>query len=104
MVDFIILGGGWASAVFALELKHNFPNAEVVVLEKSNVLGGLLRSIRINNHVFDIGGSHVIFSRNKNMLNKMLSLISKNFVFFSLSPPYFYHSILYYTPYLLSIK
>jgi protoporphyrinogen oxidase len=80
MVDAIILGSGWAGAVFALELKHNFPNAEVVVLEKSNVLGGLLRSICINNHVFDVGGSHVIFSRNKNVLNKMLSLINKNFV------------------------
>jgi protoporphyrinogen oxidase len=78
MVDFIILGGGWAGAVFALELKHNFPNAEVVVLEKSNILGGLLRSICINNHIFDVGGSHVIFSRNRNVLNQMLSFLDKD--------------------------
>lgn len=80
MVVVAVLGGGLAGVVFALEIKQSFPSAELVVLEKSSLLGGLLKSVSINNHVFDVGGSHVIFSRNKNLLEKMLSFLSKNFV------------------------
>jgi len=80
MVDFIVLGGGWAGTIFALELKYNFPDVEVVVLEKSDVLGGLLKSVHIDNHIFDIGGSHVIFSHNKRLLDKMLLLLDKNLI------------------------
>lgn len=80
MTDYIVLGGGWAGIVLALELKNNFPNIEVMVLEKSGAFGGLLRSNVINDHVFDVGGSHVIFSRDSATLNKMLTLLSENFV------------------------
>ncbi|MEM2104441.1 MAG: FAD-dependent oxidoreductase [Candidatus Bathyarchaeia archaeon] len=80
MADYVVLGGGWAGITFALELKNIFPDVEVMVLEKSNLFGGLLRSITINNHVFDIGGSHVVFSRHKSALEKMLSFLDKNFV------------------------
>lgn len=80
MFDYCVLGGGWAGINFALELKKIFPNFKVAILEKSKAFGGLLRSSLINNHVFDIGGSHVIFSRDKTTLNKMLLLLGKNFV------------------------
>jgi len=75
-----ILGSGWAGTIFALKLKLNFPAADVIVLEKAGVLGGLLKSISIDNHVFDVGGSHVIFSRNRSVLEEMLSLLDKNLV------------------------
>ncbi|MEM0054513.1 MAG: FAD-dependent oxidoreductase [Nitrososphaeria archaeon] len=80
MVDVAVLGGGLAGVVFALEIKQIFPNVEIVVLEKSNILGGLLKSVSINNHVFDVGGSHVIFSRNKTLLERILSFLGGNFV------------------------
>jgi len=80
MTDIIVLGGGWAGTVFALELKRNFRDADVIVLEKSNAPGGLLRSIIINNHVFDTGGSHVIFSRNRDVLNRMLFMLKSDFI------------------------
>ncbi|MEM2613361.1 MAG: NAD(P)-binding protein [Nitrososphaerota archaeon] len=80
MMDFSILGGGWAGAIFALELKRNFPSSDIVILEKSSRTGGLLRSEIINNHVFDIGGSHIIFSSNENILNQILLQLKGNFI------------------------
>ncbi|MEM4474532.1 MAG: FAD-dependent oxidoreductase [Candidatus Bathyarchaeia archaeon] len=80
MVDIAILGGGLAGVAFALELKYCFPSAEIVVLEKSESFGGLLKSVSINNHIFDTGGSHIIFSKNKILLRKILSFLNNNFV------------------------
>ncbi|MEM1990702.1 MAG: FAD-dependent oxidoreductase [Candidatus Bathyarchaeia archaeon] len=80
MVDVAVLGGGWAGVVFALETKQIFPNVEIVVLEKSSILGGLLKSVSINNHIFDVGGSHVIFSRDKTLLERILSFLGGNFI------------------------
>jgi len=42
--------------------------------------GGLLHSEVTDNFVFDVGGSHVIFSRNREVLENMLSLLSGNVV------------------------
>lgn len=70
-----VLGGGWAGILFGLEYKLRKPSATVVILEKQRTVGGLLRSEKINGHLFDIGGSHVIFSRNKAILNRMLEII-----------------------------
>ncbi|MGB9841199.1 MAG: protoporphyrinogen/coproporphyrinogen oxidase [Candidatus Bathyarchaeales archaeon] len=80
MDKYVILGCGWAGITFAIELKRNFPTLEVIVLEKSNTPGGLLNSVKINNHFFDIGGSHVIFSHNKSTLQKLLAVLGKNSV------------------------
>jgi len=78
MIDVIVLGCGWSGIIFALEFKLRFPDADVVILEKSEGVGGLLRSVSLHGHVFDIGGSHVIFSRNKDILNRMLLLLKDN--------------------------
>ncbi|MEM1561188.1 MAG: NAD(P)-binding protein, partial [Ignisphaera sp.] len=75
MTSVAVLGGGWAGILFGLEYKLRKPNARVVILEKQRTVGGLLRSEKINGHLFDIGGSHVIFSRNKTILNRMLEII-----------------------------
>lgn len=75
----LVLGGGWAGVVAALELKRNFRSADVLVIEKGP-LGGLLRSENIRGYTFDIGGSHIIFSRNRGILDKMLDLLKSYLV------------------------
>lgn len=64
-MDVVVLGGGWAGVLYGLEYKSRYPNSSIMVLERQKAIGGLLRSEVINGHVFDVGGSHVIFSRNK---------------------------------------
>lgn len=75
--DFTVLGGGWAGLLYAHELKLKFPNKRVTVLERSSEgsLGGLLRSEEIGGFVFDIGGPHILFSKNREVLNKIVSLL-----------------------------
>jgi protoporphyrinogen oxidase len=75
--DFVILGGGWAGLLYAHELKSKFPDKSVTVLERSSKgsLGGLLRSEEIGGFVFDVGGPHILFSKNKETLNKIVSLL-----------------------------
>ncbi|MBS7649480.1 NAD(P)-binding protein [Candidatus Bathyarchaeota archaeon] len=77
-VDIIILGGGWAGVLYGLECKLKYPDINIIILEKHETAGGLLRSDMINGHVFDIGGSHIIFSRNRVILDKMLSFLEND--------------------------
>lgn len=57
-----ILGGG----LTGLTLGSLLPGSEV--LEKEEVVGGLCRSKVIEGFTYDIGGSHVLFSRNKDTM------------------------------------
>ena len=54
-----------AGAVAAMLLKERFPSSSLLVLEAEKREGGLLRSGRVGGFTFDVGGSHVIFSRNR---------------------------------------
>ena len=68
-------GGGLAGlslAYFLRELNNN-----VVLLEAKSEVGGLLKSESINGFMFDIGGAHIIFSRDKNILNFIIDIIGK---------------------------
>lgn len=78
MKTIAVLGGGWAGAALAYELKRAHPLAEVVVLERKDVPGGLLRSTTLDGHTIDVGGSHVIFSRNELVLKRILDLLAGN--------------------------
>jgi len=73
-----ILGGGLTGLTLAYLLKDKGYCVEV--LEKEEYCGGLMRSIQEEGFTFDIGGSHVIFSKDKNILNFMLSLLNGNYV------------------------
>lgn len=73
-----ILGGGLTGLTLAYLLKDKGYCVEV--LEKEEYCGGLMRSIQAEGFTFDIGGSHVIFSKDKNILNFMLSLLNGNYV------------------------
>lgn len=55
-------------------------NLKVVCIERENNIGGLLRSEIIDKFVVDIGGSHIIFSRNTEILNRMLSYLGDNVI------------------------
>jgi len=61
-----ILGGGLSGLSLARLLHER--GDEVVVLEAEEQYGGLCRSLTENGFTFDIGGSHIIFSRDKEVL------------------------------------
>jgi len=66
-----IVGAGLAGLAIAEFLK------DAVIFESSNKPGGLLKSEVIDGYTFDIGGSHIIFSRNENVLSRMLGWIGR---------------------------
>ena len=73
-----ILGGGLAGLSLGYFL--NLKNQDFFILEKNPETSGLLKSIQIDGFTFDIGGSHVIFSKNKKILSFILSILKDNIV------------------------
>lgn len=71
-----ILGGGLSGLALANLLERR--KFEVEVLEKSGECGGLCRSVRDGGWTFDRGGSHVIFSKDKEVLEFILSALKGN--------------------------
>lgn len=51
---------------------------EVLVLEAESRIGGLCRSRTVHGFTFDTGGSHIIFSRDKEVLEFMHGVLSSN--------------------------
>ncbi|MFQ5827702.1 MAG: protoporphyrinogen/coproporphyrinogen oxidase [Candidatus Methylomirabilia bacterium] len=68
-----ILGGGLAGLTVAAHLKH-----ECEVLEQEARCGGHCRSVQEKGFTFDAGGPHIIFSRNQEMVDYMVSLLGGN--------------------------
>lgn len=66
-----VLGGGISGLTFANLVKDS------EVLEKENEFGGLMRSVREDGYTFDLG-SHIIFSKNKEVLGYVLDLLGDN--------------------------
>ncbi len=79
-VDVAILGCGWAGISASYIILEEFPNVDIVCIDKDVDLGGLLKTIIVNGFVFDVGGSHVIFSRDREILQEMLSFLETNFI------------------------
>jgi len=71
-----ILGGGLSGLTLA-RLLHELGEV-VIVLEAEPVIGGLCRSKTENGFTFDIGGSHIIFSRDTEVLDFMRRMIAEN--------------------------
>lgn len=71
-----ILGGGLSGVAYAFFSSRK--GCDVTILEKERVLGGLMRSINENGFTFDIGGSHIIFSKDAEVLDLMLRLLGEN--------------------------
>jgi len=67
-----ILGAGLTGLTIANHLKKDFE-----ILEKNECVGGLCRSFSEKRYTWDIGG-HILYSRDKKLLNEMLSFLGKN--------------------------
>ena len=62
----IIIGGGPAGLTAGYELLKRSKDYEVIILEQSEALGGISRTVKHNGHRMDIGG-HRFFSKDKNV-------------------------------------
>ena len=71
-----ILGGGLSGLTLARLLQEN--GGDVVVLEAEREYGGLCRSKTDQGFTFDTGGSHIIFSRDTEVLAFMRRMIAGN--------------------------
>ncbi|MCQ1537972.1 FAD-dependent oxidoreductase [Methanocalculus taiwanensis] len=71
-----ILGGGLTGVTLSRLLQQ--AGEEAIVFEKEDRIGGLCRSESADGFTFDIGGSHIIFSRNETVLSFMNDLLSSN--------------------------
>ena len=71
-----ILGGGLTGLTLGYLMKQQEINFEI--LEKNQECGGLMRTLRHNGFDFDYCGSHVIFSKNTEVLDFMLDLLGQN--------------------------
>ena len=80
MVRYGIIGGGWAGLLSAFEIRRRDSHAEIEILEKSSSgnLGGLLRTETIDGFTYDIGGPHILFSKNKTTLELLLNILGDN--------------------------
>ena len=75
-----VVGGGLAGlsvAKYLLELGLK----SVMVLEASERVGGLLKSEDVSGYVFDTGGSHIMFSKNPEVLAEMTALLNGNVIY-----------------------
>lgn len=68
-----ILGGGISGIALAAHL-----GPDVDVLEKGSRIGGLCGTIVENGFTFDAAGPHIMFSKNKDVLNLMVSVLGDN--------------------------
>lgn len=72
----IILGAGLSGISTAFFLQQYDEYENIVLLEMEKTTGGLCRSIYKNGYVYDIG-PHILFSKDKDMLNLMLSVLDE---------------------------
>lgn len=70
----IILGGGLSGLSTAYFMQDNPEYNDITILEKEKTTGGLCRSIRKDGYIYDIG-PHILFSKDKEMLELMLSVL-----------------------------
>jgi protoporphyrinogen oxidase len=72
----VILGAGLTGLTLGYLLEQKGIKFEI--LEKENECGGLMRTLQEDGFTFDYGGSHIIFSKNKEVLDFMLKLLGDN--------------------------
>ena len=71
MAIIAVLGCGWSGVVMAIRVKILYPSADVVCIDR-DLDGGLLRSEVVNGYLFDVGGSHIVFSRCRDVVEAVL--------------------------------
>jgi len=70
-----VLGGGISGLVVAGATSH-----EAEVLEAGDRIGGHCQSLLKDGYTFDLGGPHILFSRNEEILDYMLHKVGENAV------------------------
>ncbi len=68
MKKIVVIGAGPAGLTAAYELLKNSKEYDVVVLEESNSIGGISKTVRYNGNRMDIGG-HRFFSKSEKVMN-----------------------------------
>lgn len=76
-MNYAILGGGLSAISLAHYLQENKNIDEIHVLEKDDVLGGICRTYIKEGIEYDVG-PHIIFSKDKEILDLMNNLLSEN--------------------------
>lgn len=71
-----ILGAGLSGITTAYFLQNSRDCEEITLLEMENTPGGLCRSIQKDGYTYDIG-PHILFSKDKEMLALMLSVLDE---------------------------
>ncbi len=69
-----ILGGG----ISGISLAAHLDESDVDVLEKRPRIGGLCGSVIDQGFTFDAAGPHIMFSKNKDVLNEMVGVLGDN--------------------------
>lgn len=69
-----IIGGGITGLTLGCLIE------DCTILEKDSRIGGLCRSLEENGFTFDTGGSHIIFSRDQEVMNFLVSTLEENVV------------------------
>lgn len=72
----VILGAGLSGLSTAYFAQNNDAVEKITILEMENKTGGLCRSIEKNGYIYDIG-PHILFSKDKEMLELMLSVLDE---------------------------
>lgn len=75
-MKYVILGAGLSGISTAYFLQDHKDCEEITLLEMEEHPGGLCRSIQKDGYIYDIG-PHILFSKDKEMLNLMLSVLDK---------------------------
>ena len=73
-MKYVILGAGLSGISTAYFLQDHKDCEEITLLEMESRPGGLCRSIQKDGYIYDIG-PHILFSKDKEMLNLMLSVL-----------------------------
>ncbi|MBO5430425.1 FAD-dependent oxidoreductase, partial [Methanocorpusculum sp.] len=90
-VKWAILGGGLTGVTLARLLAEK--GDEVLVFEKEAKTGGLCISEERNGFTFDVGGSHIIFSRDTEVLEFMQHVLEENREFRNRNTKIFYKDL-----------
>lgn len=69
--EFLIVGAGISGLTAAVTLLNKYPGANVTIVDSAGEIGGLLRSVTIDNLQFDFG-THIPQMTSDTALNKML--------------------------------
>lgn len=76
-MNYTILGGGLSAISLAYYLQENKNIDEIHILEKDDVLGGICRTYVKDGVEYDVG-PHIIFSKDKEILDLMNNLLGEN--------------------------